>query len=204
MKEIWKDVKGYEGLYQISNTGRIKSLNYRHTGKEKILRPDTTKKGYLRVALCKDGKIKNFRINRLVALHFIPNPNNLPQVNHKDEDKTNNYVENLEWCSIKYNNIYNDRHKKVAEKNTNGKCSIPVVQIDSTTNKVINAYPSAMEAERQGRFNNGSINQCCKNKYKKEGNNIYKGYKWQYLHDYIKGLNPNISKVILMGKEYDF
>ena len=116
MKEEWRDIKGYEGKYQISNLGRVKSLNYKHTKKEKILSnvPDT--EGYLLVSLYKSGKKKPFRIHKLVAIHFIPNPNNLPEINHKDEDKTNNGVSNLEWCSIEYNLNYGTRNKRISEK----------------------------------------------------------------------------------------
>ena len=109
MEEIWKDIKGYEGLYQVSNLGRVKSFNYMNTGKEKIKTPTLQKKytmkqgGYLQTTLYKNNKSKTVLVHRLVAEAFIPNPDNLPQVNHKDYNKTNNCVENLEWCSAKYN-----------------------------------------------------------------------------------------------------
>ena len=113
MKEIFKDIEEYEGLYQISNLGRVKSLKY---GKERILKPAKDKKGYLYVCLYKQGKMKIYRVHRLVAQAFIPNPNNLPQVNHKDEDKTNNASSNLEFCDAKYNNNYGNHNKKMGEK----------------------------------------------------------------------------------------
>ena len=104
--EEWKDIKGYEGIYQISNKGRVKSLGNNKTKKEKILRPRKIN-GYFSVRLCKKGeKPKEFNIHRLVAEHFIPNPDNLPVVNHKDENKLNNNVENLEWCTVAYNVNY--------------------------------------------------------------------------------------------------
>ena len=115
-EEIWKDIKGYEGKYMVSNLGRFKSLNYRRTGKEKILEGYPDKDGYLYVQLWKDGKGKNCRINRLVAQAFLENPQNLPEVNHKDEDKTNNRVENLEWCTTQYNIKYGTGIKRRAEK----------------------------------------------------------------------------------------
>ena len=112
--EEWKDIKGYEGIYQISNKGRVKSLHY---GKEKILSGTPIKGGYLFINLSKNGKTKPFYIHRLVAQAFLPNPDNLPDVNHKDEDKTNNYVENLEWCSRKYNINYGNRNEITKKKN---------------------------------------------------------------------------------------
>ena len=129
MKEIWKDIKGYEKLYQVSNLGnvrRIKFINNR-TQKDKIkmLKLIKDKKGYLKINLWKNNKSKMFLVHRIVAETFILNPNNLPQVNHKDENKSNNCVENLEWCSKKYNNNYGNRlnniRKKLMEKNVKEK-----------------------------------------------------------------------------------
>lgn len=102
-KEIWKDVPGYEGLYEVSNWGNVRSLNYRGKKGVHILSPGTDKKGYKRVILFKDDKGTTFQVHRLVASTFLVNPNNLPQVNHKDKNPGNNIVENLEWCSLKYN-----------------------------------------------------------------------------------------------------
>ena len=109
MKECWKDIKGYEGIYQVSNTGKIKSLKRTYKNricKEKIKTPVITPKGYYRVGLCKEGKTKFYYIHRLVAQTFLPNENNLPQVNHKDENKLNNCINNLEWCDNEYNINY--------------------------------------------------------------------------------------------------
>ena len=107
MEEIWKDIEGYEGLYQVSNQGNIKSLNYNHTGKEKIL---STKDhhGYRRVTLYKDKKLKTFFVHVLVAKAFIENINTLiyTEVNHIDENRSNNIYTNLEWCCPKYNCNY--------------------------------------------------------------------------------------------------
>lgn len=113
--EVWKEIEGYEGLYQVSTEGQVRSLNYNHTGKTKILQQDTSKRGYKRVRLCKNGKSKPYSVHRLVALAFIPNPNNLPQVNHKDENKTNNVAWNLEWCTPAYNMNYGTRNKRSSE-----------------------------------------------------------------------------------------
>lgn len=126
MQEVWKNIKGYEGLYQVSNYGNVKSCDrYVFAGagsnhktqhiKERLL----SKKGgakYIQVSLSKNGKTKPFLIHRLVAEAFIPNPDNLPCVNHKDENKHNNNADNLEWCTYKYNNEYNGRVDKCKYK----------------------------------------------------------------------------------------
>ena len=122
MTEIYKDIKDLEGKYQVSNFGQILSLNYRKTGKAELLKPGKTKDGYPIVILYKDGKKKTFTIHRLVAETFLPNPNNLLEVNHKDEDKTNNSVDNLEWCTREYNINYgthNERMSKTKKKTVN-------------------------------------------------------------------------------------
>ena len=113
--EVWRDVPGYEGKYQVSNTGQVRSLNYMHTGKTKILKQDTSKRGYKRVILSKNGKVKAYSVHRLVAIAFIPNPNNWPQVNHKDENPANNFYKNLEWCTPKYNMNYGTRNERAGE-----------------------------------------------------------------------------------------
>ena len=168
--EKWKDIEGYEGLYQVSNMGRVKSLNYNRTGEEKILKSRKDRGGYLRVSLSKEGKVKTFKVHRLVAQAFIPNPNNLPQVNHKDEDKQNNCVENLEWCNRSYNCNYGSRNERMAKSK-----SIPILQF-SKTGEFIRKWDSAMQVERELGFNHGSISKCLKGKkYKLVG-----GYKWRY------------------------
>lgn len=109
MQEIWKDINGYEGLYQISNLGNVKSIQYfNHANnkiypRNKLLKPLINEKGYFRVDLFKLGKTKRCRIHRLVAEAFIPNLNNFPEVNHIDGNKSNNRVDNLEWCTHKHN-----------------------------------------------------------------------------------------------------
>lgn len=107
MMEIWKNIENYEGLYQVSNLGNVKSLP-RNTTKGKLLKPTKSRNGYLRVVLCKNNKKKAFLIHRLVASAFIPNEENLPQVDHRDNDKTNNKAENLQWIS----NVENNRKKE--------------------------------------------------------------------------------------------
>ena len=129
MEEIWKDILGYEGLYQISNFGRIKSLERivfsgkwgKQKVREKILKNCIGTTGYLKVCLNKDCKRKNFDVHRLVGINFLENKHKLKCINHKDEDKTNNFVSNLEWCTHKYNNEYNGRSLRVAEKQRGNK-----------------------------------------------------------------------------------
>lgn len=117
IEEIWKDILGYEGLYQVSSYGRVRSLDrydrMNHFLKGRILKLYTRKGGYLFVQLHLNGKGKNYLVHRLVAIAFIPNPDNLPEVNHLDEDKTNNRVENLEFCDRKYNINFGTRKDKV-------------------------------------------------------------------------------------------
>lgn len=163
--EIWKDIEGYEG-YQISNMGNVKSLGNDKAKKEKILKPAKHRCGYLKVNLCKQGKTKTHLIHRLVALHFIQNPNNLPFINHRDEDKTNNAVQNLEWVTPKQNINYGTRNQRVAEK-----LSKQVLCVE--TNKI---YPSVNEVERQLGFSNGNIVNVCKGKFK----TAY-GFHWKYV-----------------------
>lgn len=120
--EEWKDIKGYEGLYQVSNLGRVKSLKrrvdikgnrYRNT--KDIIRGQKVSRGYLVINLAKDGKKHFYSVHRLVAQAFISNPNNYPCINHKDETRTNNTVNNLEWCTAKYNNAYGSHQERVSK-----------------------------------------------------------------------------------------
>lgn len=120
MEEIWKDIPGYEGYYQVSNIGRVRSLDrVKRDGikmKGVIRKPHIDACGYHLVALIKDCKVKNTGIHRLVAMAFIPNPDNLPQVNHIDEVRSHNSVDNLEWCSVAYNQNYGHRKERSSEK----------------------------------------------------------------------------------------
>ena len=173
--EIWKPKKDYEGLYEVSNLGRIKSLGNGNSNnsKERILKPGKVKGGYLQVYLSKNRENKRFYVHRLVAETFIPNPDNLPFINHKDEDKTNNRVDNLEWCTREYNNNYGTRTLRANKTNTNGKLSKRVLQF-TLTGEFIREWPSASECERNG-YSQSHVSDCCRGERK----SAY-GFRWKY------------------------
>ena len=162
MDEIWHDIDGYEGLYQISNKGRVKSL---YKGSERILKPRDNGRGYLRVQLTKENTSKHIRVHRLVARAFIPNPYNLPEINHIDENKKNNSVENLEWCDRRYNVNYGTRNERVSRK---------ILQY-SKSGEFIREWQGAREVERVLGIDNSHINACCRGKLK----SAY-GFIWKY------------------------
>lgn len=179
--EQWRPVNGYEGLYEVSSLGRVKSLNYNHTGREKILKSGKHRDGYLQVDLCKNGKRKMFRVHRLVAEAFLPNHEGLPEVNHRNEDKTNNCVSNLEWCSSKYNTNYGSRNKKIAASMTNNPAFSKPVEASKYPDfrEIELRFLSAAEAERNG-YNKGGVAACCRGCFNYEGNNKYKNLYWRY------------------------
>ena len=162
IEEVWKPIEGYD--YMVSNLGRVKSLDrvdsLGHHRKEKILQPVKSNNGYLRVMLYNDGKVKRYLVHRLVGNAFIPNPNDLPEVNHKDEDKTNNKVENLEWCD----STYNKRYSKAI--------SVNQFTLDG---KFIRMWDCIREIGYQTGFDNSNIIKCCQGKLK----TAY-GFIWRY------------------------
>lgn len=135
--EIWKDIEGYEGLYKVSSLGRVLSVK-----RDKIMKLIPIKRGYLVVNLSKNNKMSQFRVQRLVAKAFIPNPLDYPIINHKDEDKTNNKVENLEWCDVRYNNEYSNVWEYAFRKTRK-----PIDVYDANGN-FYNKYISIAEAAR--------------------------------------------------------
>lgn len=175
MQEIWKDVVGYEQFYQVSNKGRV-----RRKRDNFVYKPRTFTNGYKNVLLYKDGKWhktggKSELVHRMVAMAFIPNPNNYPQVNHKDEDKENNCVENLEWCTSKYNNNYGTAKARMIAKQ-----SRPVVQAN-LDGSFVKLWPSAKYAQR-----NSNHLQCCISKCANhdKGSETHHGYLWIYREEY--------------------
>ena len=173
--EKWEPIIGYEGVYEISNRGRVKSLSrkeYNGFGYfirgELIRKIQLSEKGYGVLKLTKNKITKNHKLHRLVAEHFIPNPNNYKTVNHKDENKLNNNVGNLEWCTQQYNLAYGNTRLRQSEGQ-----NIPVYKCDMLGD-VLKRYDSMLDTKCDG-FNNGSVSRCCNGKQ-----DSHKGYKWRY------------------------
>ena len=175
MTETWKPVIGYEGLYEVSDLGRVRSVDRtvpnggrgekRLSGK--VLRLKKDRNGYMSVMLSRNGKQTRYRVHRLVAKAFVPNANGYDEVNHKDETRANNMAANLEWCTRQYNNTYGTLQER-AHRLT----SKPVKQIKD--GRVIATYPSAMEAARKTNGTQGGISGCCRGELKSSG-----GYQWE-------------------------
>lgn len=163
----WKDIAGYEGKYQISTNGQVKALDFNHTGHEKLMKLSFGTKGYLQICLTKNNRRTTKKVHRLVAEAFIPNPNCLPAVNHIDENKHNNSVENLEWCTFEYNTRYGTRAER---------CGKPVVQL-SMSGDVLNVFPTSKEAERNTGADHSHILNCCKGK---AHCNSAGGFRWMF------------------------
>ena len=189
--EIWRTpiYKGeiYDN-YQVSNLGEILSLNFRNTGRTELMNPWEDKDGYFKIGLRKNKKTDFILVHRLIAETFIPNPENLPQVNHRiegDKGKTINMVffnedgsinkekTTIEWCDGKYNHNYGTINERISKANTNGKLSKSVLQL-SITGELIREYPSVRECERNG-FEHSGVIRCCNGKQK-----THKGFKFMY------------------------
>ena len=188
MTEHWRtavyDGEIYEGLYKVSNLGRILSLNYRNTGKPDLMTPVEMSNGYFQVQLSKNGEYKKCYVHRLIAETFLENPENLPEVNHIDEDKTNNFVflnedgtvnkekSNLEWKTHRDNINHGTRNERVAKA-----LSKKVLQL-SLSGELIREWESIQECGRNG-FNQGAVCKCCNGKRK-----THKGFRFMYAEDY--------------------
>lgn len=195
--EEWRDVKGYEGLYQVSNEGRVKSLErviIRNDGvtqtiKEKMLKLTIDKDGYLIANISVNGITYKKRVHRLVAQAFIPNPANLPIINHKDECKTNNFVENLEWCTCKYNLNYGTNPARISERVRNNKYLSKEIAQMTLDNNIIRIFPSIHEVERELGLFHTNVSSCALGKQKTCG-----GFRWQYTKDFNIGEQKTVSQ----------
>ena len=174
MKEIWKDIEGYEGLYQVSNLGRVKSLGNNKSRKEKILKLRKNNKGYNIACLYKNNVKKYYSVHRIVANTFLENPNNYPCVNHKDENPLNNSIYNLEYCSYKYNNTYGTRIERFIKSKS---ISIYCIERDKF-------YNSIKQASKELNIKSENIIQTLKGRQKQA-----KGYTFRYANQvlYIGG-----------------
>jgi hypothetical protein len=178
MDREWKPVEGFEGLYEVSNYGEVKSLERLDSRgnhlKEKLLSPGKDSKGYLRVTLSKNGVVKTFKIHRLVYGTFVGEIPKGIQCNHIDENKENNRVDNLNLMTPKENINWGTHNTRMAAA-----LSKAVEAVDKVTGRVVYVFPSTMEAGRQG-FNQVAVASCCRNYYNRPGNNVYKGFIWRY------------------------
>ncbi len=181
MIELWKPVYGYENFYEVSSLGNVRRIPkvVRSGGNKrvthgKVLKPQRRGRGYLSVWLYANGTSKQISIHRLVAEAFCRKRDGCNEVNHIDEDKTNNRADNLEWCTRQENNAYGERSLKISRKNTNGKRSKPVAQY-TMSGEFVKWYPSMHEARRQTGFAEGNIYRAITGEY----SHAY-GYKWRY------------------------
>lgn len=182
MKEEWRPCKGYEGFYEVSNMGRVRSIAVYSAKYGKVIerktprlhKLETSRDGYKRLTLSLYGNEKHWFVHRLVALAFIPNPENLPFINHKDEDTKNNNVEDLEWCTSAYNSNYGTLPQRIRERQINSAALSKAVfqyELDGT---FISAYPSQCEASRQTGVSSDMIGRACRGKAKTAGGFIFK------------------------------
>ena len=173
MKEEWKDVKGYEGRYQISNYGNVASINYNHTNTRKILKSTITTHGYYCVDLYANKKHHWTHVHRLVAKEFVknPNPDKYYVVNHKDENKKNNVWTNLEWCTMEHNTNWGTRNERASKA-----LSRTVFQFDDD-GVLINTWESFSKASKETGIAQSSITRCCQGKLKHAGKFVWKYHK---------------------------
>lgn len=200
--ECWRWIPGYEGLYQVSTRGRVRSVGRwvtypdgsKHFFEGRILKPGRNTGGYLKVDLCRNGKVRTFLVHRLVAMVWIDNPENKPEVNHLDETKTND-VYNLEWCTRKENNNWGTRNKRSADSQSKA-----LQALDPKTGVVALEFASVNEAGRNG-FSAGHVSACCRGERK-----THKGLVWRYKDDYDQesawapvkiGAAASLSKAVL-------
>lgn len=169
--EVWSEIPQYEGLYEISNLGRVRSLKFAGGQRQKIIKPTCNSKGYQQIGLWKDKKRQVKYIHRLVATSFVKNPMNLNEVNHIDEDKSNNRFDNLEWCTRRYNMTYGNMQKKI--KNNMKYYKRPIVMINES-GEVLKRWSSAADAERSDGFDAASICNCCRGRVQKVRGKIFK------------------------------
>ena len=181
--EIWKPIKEFEGIYEVSNTGKIRSLTRKvkmgrgyRIFEATILKPQIDKDGYFKVNLSKNGKKKRFFVHRLVAEAFIENPNNFPVVNHKDGNKQNNHVDNLEWTTISENTKHAFRIN--LRKPHCGGTSKKVAKVDPSSNKIIEIYGSIKDAARKNNISDSCISDCAKGRLKTS-----RKFKWVFISE---------------------
>lgn len=167
--ERWQPIPGYEGLYEVSDQGSIKSLCAGRWGTTKIRKLVPDKDGYLTICLKKDGKYKNVKVHRLVAMAFLPNPNNYPQINHIDEVKTNNNVNNLEWCTSKYNLLYNNKPHRCCKK-------VAMIDRDGNTLEVFDSVNLAAESVGVSASHMSTVLS-----ERRKRNKLAGGYRWKFV-----------------------
>lgn len=190
--EEWRDVVGYEGCYMVSSLGRILSLGrpIRYYAYTKMLPPSLMSQrkwnsGYLSVTLKKNGKRECLSVHRMVAIAFVPNPNDYPCIDHRNDDKSDNRASNLQWCTHEFNNS-KEHHRRASSVSRKGKpipsIQTPIVQL-STNGDLVRVFPSMTDADNNG-FQHSAIHRVIHNKLK-----THRGFKWMYLSDYEKLLS---------------
>ena len=170
IEEVWRDIEGYEGLYQVSSEGRVKSLERKGCKRERILKPGVRSKGYLFVVLCAGGKSRMFSVHRLVCQAFHDNPENKLDVNHINENKTDNRACNLEWSTRKENCNHGTRNVRMAIAK-----SRPIAQY-TLNGKLLKVWPSTAEVERRAGFDHSAISKAANGNRK----TAY-GFRWKYV-----------------------